>query len=187
MDETKDVLQRCVLNFLVGMLDGKEKKSILVLTKFLEKTNNTTVQQGILDALNILYPKGIQYEELCLIVTDRAKYMPLAIKNLKEMFPNLHYVTYICHAIHNLCDKIRKDNPLANKFIGLVKDILSKSPQRQQIFFEFINLNLPSTVILTRWGTWIDAVVFYAENFDKIRLFLNEIESKSQSVKQRNS
>ena len=102
MDETKDVLQRCVLNFLVGMLDGKEKKSILVLTKFLEKTNNTTVQQGILDALNILYPKGIQYEELCLIVTDRAKYMLLVIKNLKKMFPNLHHFTCICHAIHNL-------------------------------------------------------------------------------------
>ena len=73
-----------------------------MLTKLLEKTNNSTVQQGILDAFNILYPKGIQYEELRLIVTDRAKYMPLAIKNLKEMFPNLHYVTYICHAIHNL-------------------------------------------------------------------------------------
>ena len=160
VDETTDEMQRYVLNVMVGTLDGKAKKSMLVLTKFLEKTNNSTVQQGILDALNILYPKGISNEKLLLIVTDRAKYMLLAIKNLKEMFPNLHHVTCICHAIHNLCDKIRKENPLANKFIGLVKDILSKSPQRQQTYFETTNLKLPPTVILTRWGTWIEAAVF---------------------------
>ena len=109
--------------------------------------------------------------------------MVLAIKNLKEMFSNLHHVTCLCHAIHNLCDKIRKDNPLANKFIGLIKEILSKWPQREQINFEITNLNLPPSVILTRWGTWIKAANFYAENFDKIELFLNEIQSKSQSIK----
>lgn len=104
-----------------------------------------------MDALNILYPKGLQYEKLLLIVSDRAKYMVLEIKNLKEMFPNLNHVTCLCHAIHNLCDKIRKDNPLANKFIGLIKEVLSKSPQREQIYFEITNLNLPPSVILTRY------------------------------------
>ena len=51
VDETTDSAKHYVLNVMASVLDGNEK-TMLVLTKFLEKTNNLTVQQGILDALN---------------------------------------------------------------------------------------------------------------------------------------
>ena len=60
------------------------------------------------------------------MVSDQARYMLLAIKNLKltNMYPNLHHITCIVHALHRVCEKIRLGNLLANKLIGDVKNVL---------------------------------------------------------------
>ena len=34
---------------------------------------------------------------------------------------------------------------------------------------------LPSQPIITRWGTWLDAAMYYAEHFDKVKAVLNEL------------
>ena len=184
VDESTDSMQRYVLNVLVGPLNGMEKKSFLILTKFLDQTDNATVQQGIMDALNKLYLGKIKYKKLLLIVSDRAAYMKLAVAKLKEtnLFPNLHHVTCLAHAIHNLCDKIRKDHILANKFISVMKDILSKTPQRIQFYREITGLSLPPNVIITRWGSWIDAAVYNANNYNQVTKFLENIPNKSKSI-----
>ena len=44
-------------------------------------------------------------------------------------------------------------------------------------------LPLPPKPILTRWGTWIEAVSCYAHNIDAIKHVIHEIDSKSKSVK----
>ena len=96
-----------------------ESKSFLILTKFLEKTKDATVQHGIMSALQKLYGNKIKYEKLLLIISDRASYMKLAVRKLKdtELFANLHHVTCLVHAIHNLCDKIRKEK-ISNLFFN---------------------------------------------------------------------
>lgn len=36
---------------------------------------------------------------------------------------------------------------------------------------------LPPQPIVTRWGTWIDAAVYYAKNFDNVEAFLVDLDS----------
>lgn len=36
---------------------------------------------------------------------------------------------------------------------------------------------LPPKPIVTRWGTWIEASLYYAEHFEKVKKFLNELDS----------
>lgn len=38
------------------------------------------------------------------------------------------------------------------------------------------NLALPPQPIVTRWGTWIDAAVYYADNFEAVSNFLAELD-----------
>lgn len=45
LDETTDSLNRYVLNILVGPLNGYSTKTMLLCTKFLTKTNHSTVSQ----------------------------------------------------------------------------------------------------------------------------------------------
>lgn len=43
-------------------------------------------------------------------------------------------------------------------------------------------LALPPQPIVTRWGTWIEAAMYYAENFHEIHLFLNELDSDESNA-----
>jgi hypothetical protein len=48
-----------------------------------------------------------------------------------------------------------------------------KAPSRTEIFLNLEpELDLPPEPIITRWGTWLEAVGYYANNFEKIvRIF----------------
>lgn len=53
-----------------------------------------------------------------------------------------------------------------------------KAPSRVQAYKERLpNLALPPEPILTRWGTWLKAVLFYAENFEAIKEVVGQFDS----------
>ena len=93
LDETTDSLKRYVLNILVKPINGTNVKPMLLNVLFLEKVNNITVMQAFIDTCLLLWPNGIQYEKVTLVVTDQAQYMLLTIKNLKALCPNIKHVT----------------------------------------------------------------------------------------------
>lgn len=45
----------------------------------------------------------------------------------------------------------------------------------------FPNLPLPPEPILTRWGTWLKAAIFYAQNFDCIKNVVNALDCSDSS------
>lgn len=67
LDETTDVEQRMVANFVFGILDDESErgKSYLLNTAQLEKTNANTVATFFTDSLLLLWPKGkFSYAEI---------------------------------------------------------------------------------------------------------------------------
>jgi len=56
---------------------------------------------------------------------------------------------------------------------------------RRKIFVEKCpGIPLPPKPIITRWGTWIDAAIYYANNFESVKTVINSFESEaSQSIK----
>lgn len=42
----------------------------------------------------------------------------------------------------------------------------------------FPNLELPPKPVITRWGTWIEAAMYYADHFANIKSFLSELDPK---------
>jgi hypothetical protein len=50
------------------------------------------------------------------------------------------------------------------------KKVFLKAPTRVQRYRELLSEKpLPPEPILTRWGTWLNAALFYNENFDSIK------------------
>ncbi|QQP53102.1 Uncharacterized protein FKW44_005454 [Caligus rogercresseyi] len=68
----------------------------------------TAVLSGPLDGrfkdrsflLDLLFGENFDYNSLHLLVTDEATYCLKAGRGLKELFPNMMYVTCICHALN---------------------------------------------------------------------------------------
>lgn len=113
VDETTDLMRRCVVNVMVGKLDGEDNNSYLLATYFNTVCNNLTIQDAVKDSCKLLWPNSTSFDKLCLIVSDGARYMEKAIKHIKQndlIFKNVLHVKCLAHMIHNVPERIRKNS-----------------------------------------------------------------------------
>lgn len=182
VDETTDKCKRCVLNVLVGKIDGTFSEPVLLSTVFLEHTNNTTVQQAVNQACVTLYGVDIPYDKVWFLISDQAAYMLKSGRGLKQLFPNLKHVTCLIHGLNRVCEFIKDNYDDVNKLIASMKATLVKSNHRRQIFREICKLPLPPDVIEIRWNSWLNAAFYYAEHFSAIRIFATSLSSKKSKA-----
>ena len=171
VDETTDSLGRQVANLIVGKLcEAEETKSYLISCKILEKTNNGTIARFVNTSLKALWPNNNFEDKILLLATDAAAYMLKAGKNLKVFYPNMLHITCVIHGLNRVAEEVRLYFKLVNTLISNVKKIFLKAPLRIAIYRTILkNVLLPPESILTRWGTWLEAALFYADNLNNIR------------------
>lgn len=171
VDETTDSTGRHIANFIVGkMSKDSPTQPYLLCCKQLDKVNFSTMGMFVSDSLSTLWPQGQHREKVLLLVTDSASYMVKAAESLKPFYPNLKHLTCLVHAIHRIAEEVRDCFPSVDKFISTTKKIFLKCPSRVAKYKEITgNAPLPPFPVITRWGTWIKAAVFFAENFFKIK------------------
>jgi hypothetical protein len=183
LDETTDKNYRNLLNILVAPLNGFQQKPMLLLSKYIDNTNNLTVSQEFNNACIKLWPNGVQYEKVLLAVTDQASYMVKAFENLKaNLFSNLNHITCLAHSLNRVCDAIREKYSTANLFISSMKKILKKSNNRRQNFKNITKLSLPPIPVKTRWGAWLKSAFYYIDNFKQISEFISQLKDKTKAI-----
>ena len=123
---------------------------------------------------------------ILLFISDAAPYMTKAAQAINIFYPKIIRITCFMHGIHRACEKIRSMYPNVDRLISNIKKVFLKAPSRVQIFKSVESgLELPPQPIITRWGTWIQAVKYYAKNFERIvRVFdaLNKEEAASIEI-----
>ena len=72
-----------------------------------------------------------------------------------------------------MCDCVRQQYEQVN--LSKVKKVLVKANQRRALFVEKTRLSLPPEPIMTRWGTFLEAVKYHASNFEKVKSFILHI------------
>lgn len=151
----------------------------LILVKQLEKTNNATITQAVQEALQLLWPVDTQDKintKFLLFLTDGVAYMLKAGDNLAKIYPRMIHVTCLAHALHLVADKIRILFKRVDKLISTVKKVFVKAPSRISKFKElFPELELPPEPVLTRWGTWLEAVQYYSSHIQEVSLVLDTL------------
>ena len=178
LDETTDRNHRMVLNVMVGKLSSDNASEPYLLdTIFLKSAcNHSTVSQGLIQSLCTLYGNEIDYQKIGLIVTDAAPYMIKAVSNFINCFAEkCIHLTCVVHGLHLVCDCVRQQYEQVNLYISKVKKVLVKANQRRALFVEKTGLSLPPEPIITRWGTFLEAVKYHASNFEKAKSFIQDI------------
>lgn len=102
----------------------------------LDKTNHATIMRAFNDVCSFIWPAGIQYDKVLLVLSDQASYMLLAFANLKIMFSKLHHVTCLAHCLHRVCESVRDEYVHANELILQMKKLLKKCPKRIEQYKE---------------------------------------------------
>lgn len=182
VDETTDAKKNSVVNVLVRTLKNNEPSFPLLLSsKRLQNTNPESIVQTITDATEKF---GITRIQVVMLVTDGSPNMMTASEMLKKYFPNILHVTCLLHAFHLLSEYIRKSYPKIDNLIIHTRKIFVKSPERIREFKKSCPcIPLPPQPILTRCGTWLEAVLYYEKYIQNIRpCILKFILQESQAI-----
>ncbi|KAG7162106.1 hypothetical protein Hamer_G010763 [Homarus americanus] len=80
------------------------------------------------------------------------------------------HVTCLAHGLHRVAELARAVMPDVNVLISTVKKVFLKVPSRKERFRQIAGtVPLPPSPVVTRWGTWIEAALYYADNFETVK------------------
>ena len=97
---------------------------------------------------------------------------------LKIMFPKMVHVTCLAHGIHRVCEDIQVLFEDVDLLISNVKKVFIKAPSRVRVFRSIApTLPLPPEPVLTRWGSWLTAALYHAEDIKRVLDNLNSKEA----------
>jgi len=72
--------------------------------------------------------------------------------------------------------------PNVNKLVNNIKKIFLKAPSRVEVYREIMqDIPLPPEPVLTRWGTWLEAVVFNASHFEGLKSVITRLDPDSSA------
>lgn len=182
-DETTDSCGRYIANLIIGKLELEPSSSYLVSCKELEKTNHSTIARFVNEGIRKIFPDPSVDERVYIFLSDAAPYMIKAAKALQVFYPNLIHVTCFAHGVHRLAEEVRCMFGNVNNLISSTKKVFLKSPARIKAYKEKLpSVPLPPEPVVTRWGTWLEAVVFYNQHFDAIKGVLNDFDSADGTI-----
>ncbi|KAG0434848.1 hypothetical protein DMUE_5002 [Dictyocoela muelleri] len=157
------------INIIIASLENPNFKISCNVKKINGSVNSQKMLIVIDDSIKELC---LFRENFLLLLTDSTRYMMLCEKNLKLLYPNMLHVTCFMHILHNCANKIRIAYPNVEYVIASVKQLVHKNIRKKTLFGEIGN---PPQPILTIWGTWLDAIFYYAENFEEVKEIILEM------------
>lgn len=176
VDETTDARGCYIANLIVGKLDPQcTKRPFLVACQQLEKTNSETISKFVNDGLKRLLRDYYFEDKILLLLTDAAKYMVKAAEILKIFYTKMVHVTCIVHGLNRIAEQVRELCPNVNTLVNNGKKVFLKAPNRVEMYRQEMEGPLPPSPVLTRWGTWLEAAVFYSDNYVQFKRVVEKL------------
>ena len=165
VDEAEIAKQKYI-SVLVGSLDARNQ-TFLVDCHPLDSGSNVNSSIILHTVNDILRQLEIKRENFSLFLTDAARYMSLAGKTLKELYPSLMHVTCVAHLLHNCAMHVRAHFKNIDEIIATIKN-----KDRKKDFHD-AGLPSPPDPVITRWATWLRAALYYSENLPAVCTIVN--------------
>ena len=170
MDEAEIAKQKYI-SILVGSLDAPNQ-TCLVDCHLLDSGSNVNSSIILHTVDGILRQLEIKRQNFSLFLTDAARYMSLAGKTLKELYPFLMHVTCVAHLLHNCTMRVRTHFKNIDEIIATIKAATIKIKHRKKDFHD-AGLPSPPDPVITRWATWLRAALYYSENLPAVRTIVH--------------
>ena len=165
MDEAEIAKQKYI-SVLVGSLYAPNQ-TFLVDCYSLDSGGNVNSSIILHTVDDILRQLEIKRENFSLFLADAARYMSLAGKTLKELYPSLMHVTCVTHLLHNCAMRVRAHFKNIDEIIATIKN-----KDRKKDFHD-AGLPSPPDPVITRWATWLRAALYYSENLPAVCIIVN--------------
>ena len=168
VDES-EIDKKKYLKVLVGDINVPEKTYLLDCS-VVERVNQNVMCAKIDDCLRNL---DIPRENFVLLLSDAASYMTACTAALKVLYPYLFHVTCTAHMLHNCAEKVRSYFTEVDNLVARVKAATVKNKTRRSLFKD---IGSPPEPVVTRWGTWLEAAEYYADNLTEVMKIVNSFD-----------
>ncbi|XP_018566368.1 uncharacterized protein LOC108907258 isoform X1 [Anoplophora glabripennis] len=177
VDETTDCKKNSIVNVIVRVLDSvKPTLPLLLVSKRLSECTGETVTRVVLETLEKF---ELSTSQVLIFVTDGAVTMGLVGRSLQEHGCRFVHITCKVHALNLVAETICQGFPKVDKLIANTKKVFLKSPKRLQVFrSQCPDIPEPPQPILTCWGTWLQAALYYAKYFQQIKAVIGQFNPK---------
>ena len=162
VDES-DISETKYCNVLVGLLDKPDKTYLIACKVLSGPPTAQSIYQEIYDSLRFM---NVARNDICLLLSDAARYMVAAGSTLKNMYPQLFHVTCVAHLPHNCALLVKAKYPAVDNLTACVKAATIKNKTRQALFAA---IGKPPQPVITRWASWLQAAFYYAKNLPAVR------------------
>ena len=136
MDEA-EVAKQKYIGVLVGSLDAPNQ-TFFINCHPLDSGRNVNSSIILHTVDDILRQLEIKRENFSLFLTDAARYMSLAGKTLKELYPSLMHVTCVAHLLHNCAMRVRAHFKNIDEVIATIKAAIIKNKNCRKIFMMLV-------------------------------------------------
>ena len=170
MDEAEIAKQKYI-SVLVDSLDAPNQ-TFLVDCHPLDSGSNVNSSIILHTVDDILRQLEIKRENFSLFLSDSARYMSLAGKTLKELYPSLMHVTCSAHLLHNCAMHVRAHLKNIDEIIATIKAATINNKDRKKDFHD-AGLPSPPDLVIARWATWLRAALYCSENLPAVRTIVN--------------
>lgn len=184
IDETTDSNGRYVANVIIGTLEIDCPGKIMLMTsEVLEKVNHSTIAKLFDRSMALLWPNGVQHDDILLFVSDAVPYKVKSASIIIVFYSKMVHITFLAYGLHRVAEKVRNMFPKVDKLISNVKKTFLKAPYPILIFKnEAPEVMLPPEHIITRWGTWLDATNYYCKHIQSIRNVFVKLDDDSAFI-----
>ncbi len=117
-----------MLNLFGQILDNEKRKSLLLDSIRLEKTNSVNIVRKVIFVVTSLLNDRSERKNFKFLLTDGAAYCLKVGKILKDEYSDLKHIICACHNLHLVAEEVRKNSNLANSFISDLK-----KPNKKQV------------------------------------------------------
>ena len=100
--------------------------------------------------------------------------------DVKVLYLRLFHVTCLAHMLHNCAEKVCGAFADVDNLVARVKATTIKNKSRQA---QFKHIGSPLEPVVTRWGTWLKATDYFADNVIEVKKIVNEFEGDGIIVK----
>lgn len=167
------------VNLLAGLIENPHVNYVIDVYAL---PSNVSLDSDLVK--NIIELNFLKYEidfsNLKLVVTDAARYMMRAFKEIKLKWPNFFHITCLAHLIHNCAMKVKAHYETVDRCISTVKAITVKNRNISSIFSI---ISKPPGVIVTRWSSWLRATLYYSKNFPVVKNIVNSLQDEGVLIK----
>jgi hypothetical protein len=98
-------------------------------------------------------------------------------KAIQNLYSQTIHVTCLAHGLHRVTEEVRNQYKTVDQLVSNVKKSFLKAPSRIQTLKSIPpDIPLPPQPILTRWGTWIDVILYYCKHFKIIKNIIDMLD-----------